>query len=141
MTRLINHVLHFFIILLHLVFSFLHIKSLPITYTYIPIESISCILLLPFDLKATLLISSVKTLRLSLPNLCCVFAINLLFFINSLWFSLGLFVFSLFILLVGLFLFQVELLLNSFCNLYIYFFFCRTIFCVFCFFISIIIVC
>ena len=44
------------------------------------IKSIDCILLSSFEIKRILLISSVKTLYLSLLNLCCVFNINWLFF-------------------------------------------------------------
>ena len=54
---------------------------------YASIESIDCILLSSFELKAILLISPVKTLCLSFLN-CCVFNINLLFLMNSLCFLL-----------------------------------------------------
>ena len=67
------------IILLHLIFSFLLAISLLVLYTYVSIISIDCILLSSFELKTTLLISSVKTLYLSLLNLCCVFNIGLFF--------------------------------------------------------------
>ena len=67
-----------FIILLHLISSVLITRSLLIPNAYVSIQSIDCILLLSFELKAILLISSVKTLCLSLLNLCCVFNINLL---------------------------------------------------------------
>ena len=60
---------------MHLVFSFLHRRSVLITCAYVSIESIDYILLSSFELKAILLISSVKTLCLSLLNLCCVFHI------------------------------------------------------------------
>ena len=50
----------------------------------VSVESIDCILLSSLELKAILLISSVKTLCLSLLNLCCIFNIDLSFFINSL---------------------------------------------------------
>ena len=50
------------------------------------IESIDCILLSSFELNAILLISSVKTLCLSLFNLCWVLNIDLLFLMNSLQF-------------------------------------------------------
>ena len=64
--------------------SFLHIRSLLVPYLYVSIESIDCILLSSFEFKAILLILSVKTLRLSLSNLCCIFNIDLSLFINSL---------------------------------------------------------
>ena len=54
----------------------------------------------------------------SLLHLCCDFQINLLLFVNSLWFPLRLFTVRLFF--VGsLFLFRVDLLLDSFYNLQI----------------------
>ena len=76
----VNRFLNRFIILLHLIRSFSLTRSF---LAYVYIESIDCILLSSFDFKAILLISSVKTLCLSLLNLCCVFRINLLFLINS----------------------------------------------------------
>ena len=75
--------LYCFIILLRLFFSFLHIKSLLVSYAHHSIKSIDPILLSSFDIKAILLISSVKTFCLSLSNLCCVFNISPLFFTNS----------------------------------------------------------
>ena len=72
-----------FIVLLHLISSFLHTKSLFIRYAYVSIEPIGVIRLLSFGLKAILLISSVKPLCLSLLNLYCVFDISLLFYMNS----------------------------------------------------------
>ena len=76
--------LHCFIISLYLISSFSLTTSLIFPYAYISIESIDCILLWSFELKASLLTSSVKTLYFSLLNLWCVFIINL-FFMNSLW--------------------------------------------------------
>ena len=76
----VNQVLYRFITLLYLISSFLLPRSLLIPYTYVSVKSINCILLSSFELKAILLISSVKTLCLSLLNLCCVFNIILLFF-------------------------------------------------------------
>ena len=70
--------------LLHLITSFSLTRSLLVPYAYVSIKSIDCILLLSFELKTILLPSSVKTLRYSLLNLCCVFNIDLLFLINSL---------------------------------------------------------
>ena len=66
-------------ILLHLISSFLHTRSLHFQYAYVSMESIDSFLLSSFELKATLLISSVKAGCLSLLNLCCVFNIILLF--------------------------------------------------------------
>ena len=60
---------HFCVVLLYLV----------IPYAYVCIESIDGILLSSFELKAILLITSVKTLCPSLLNLCCVLNIILLF--------------------------------------------------------------
>ena len=73
-----------FIIWLHL-FFFLFTRSFLIWYAYISIKLIDYIFLSSFELKAILLIFSVITLRLSLLNLSCVFNIDLLFFVNSLW--------------------------------------------------------
>ena len=114
-VAIFNHFLHCFIILLHFVFSILHIKSLLVPYAYASTESIDFILLSSFELKAISLISSVKWF-LSILNLWYVFNINLLVFMNSLRFSLKFSVLIL-LLLVSLFYFQVELLLNSFHNL------------------------
>ena len=85
----VSHFLYRFIILLHLISSLLLTKPLLVPYAYISIESIDCILLSSFKLKAILLISSVETLCLSLLNFCCIFNIDLLFFINYLLFSLN----------------------------------------------------
>ena len=65
-------------------FTFLHTRSLLISYAYVSIESIDSILLSSFEVKAIFLIFSIKTLCVSLLNLCCVFNISLLFFMNSL---------------------------------------------------------
>ena len=75
------------VILLHLIFTILHIRSLLVPYTHVSIKSIDPIHLWLFQLKEILLISSLKRLCLSLLNLCCVFNISLLFF-NSFWSSL-----------------------------------------------------
>ena len=58
-------------------------RSLLIPYAHVSIESIDHIHLLSFGLKAILLVSSVKTLCLSLLNLCSAFSINSLCFTNS----------------------------------------------------------
>ena len=77
-----------FIVLLHLFSSSLQIRSLLFPWAYVSIESIDCIILSSFELKAILIISSVKTLFFSLLNLCCVFRVILIFFMNSFWSSL-----------------------------------------------------
>ena len=96
----------FFIVTFNLFLSLT--KSLLAPYTYVSIESVDCILLSLFELKAILLISSVKTLCFSLLNICCIFDIDLSFFINSLLFSL--------ILSMPVFYSETELLLNKFYN-------------------------
>ena len=100
--------------MLHLISSFLHTRSLLVPCAYVSIESIDCIS--SFESKATLLISSVKTLHFSILNFCYVFNISLLFLMNSFLSSLRLSVSSCF-LPNGLFYFQFKLLLNSFYNL------------------------
>ena len=77
-----------FIILLHLISSFSLTRTLLVPYAYVSIKSIEWILLSSFELKGIFLISSVKTLCLSLLNICCVFNINLLFLMNTLWYFL-----------------------------------------------------
>ena len=64
--------------------SFSLTRSLLVPYAYVSIESIDCILLSSIELKAILLISSVKTLYLSLLNLYYVCNIIFLYFMNSL---------------------------------------------------------
>ena len=66
-------------VLFYYIVRFNFLKSLFIPYAYVSIESTDCILLSSLELKPILLISSVKTLCLSLLNLCCVFNISLLF--------------------------------------------------------------
>ena len=106
----VDHFLYRFIILLHHISLLSLTKFLLVPYAYVSIESIDCILLSSFELKAILLISLVKTLYLLLSNSCCVFIKKLLFFMNSLLSFLRRF------FLDDLFYFQVELLLNSFYN-------------------------
>ena len=72
-----------FVVLLYLISSFSITRILLVPYAYVPIQSTDCILLLSFEIKAMLLISSVKTLCFSLLILCCVFNIDLLFLMNS----------------------------------------------------------
>ena len=59
-----------FIILLHLISYFSLTRSYLVPYAYVSIKSTDCIVLSSFELKAILL------------NLCCIFNINLLFFMN-----------------------------------------------------------
>ena len=75
----VNHFLYSFIMLLHLISSFSLTRSSLVPYAYVSVESNDCIPLSSFELNAALLISSVKSLWISLLNLCCVFYINLLF--------------------------------------------------------------
>ena len=77
------NILYCFTVLLHLMFSFLHIRYFLVLYAYVSIESIDCILLSSIKFKVILLISLVKILYLLLLNLCCVSNISL-FFTNSL---------------------------------------------------------
>ena len=74
----------YFTILLHFLLycytSFLYTKSSHVSYARVSIELIDCILLSSFELKAILLICSVKIGCLSKSLLC--FYIDLLFFIN-----------------------------------------------------------
>ena len=86
----VNNFLYCFISLLHLISSFSLTRSLLVPYAYVSIETIDCILLSSFELKTILLISSAKTLWLSLLNYFCVCNINSLFFMNSLWLFLSL---------------------------------------------------
>ena len=74
----VKHYCIVFIILLHLVSSFFHKRSLLVPCTYASIKSIDWTLLSSSELKSILLISSVKTFCLSLLNLCCAF--NFFFF-------------------------------------------------------------
>ena len=92
----VNYFLYCFIILLHLISSFLHSKSLLIPYAHFSIELIDCILLSALPLNAILLTSSVNVICFMLLNLCWNFSINLLLLINSFWFRLRLSTTSLF---------------------------------------------
>ena len=68
-----------------LLYCYIHTRSLLAPCAFVSIESIDCILLSSFVLKAILLIYSAKTLLcFSLQNLCCVFNIILSFFMNPL---------------------------------------------------------
>ena len=126
----VNHFLYLFIILLHLISSFSLARSLIVPYAYVSIESIDCILLLSFQLKEFLLISSVKSFCLPHLKLCCISNIDL-FFINSLWFS-SILSMSILFFQHNLFYSPVKLLLNSFYNFHLSFLF-MTLFRAFCF--------
>ena len=132
----VNHFLDCFIILLHLISWFSLTKSLFVLYAWVSIESIDCILLSSFELKAIVLISSVKILCFSLLNLCCVFKIISLFFYE--FFMIFFFsncLFQFYFSLNNLFYYQGKLLLNSFWNyLNLTFLFMIHFFCVFAFF-------
>ena len=90
----IETILYCFIKLLRLISSFLRARSLPVSCANVSIELIDCILLSSFELKAILLISLLKTLCLLLLNLCCVFNISLIFFMNSIGISTSILFFS-----------------------------------------------
>ena len=122
---------------MQLVFSFLCIGSLLIPCAYVSIESIDCILLLSFELKVILLISSVKALYLLLLNLCCVYFLQIFF---VLFYLLYVNLHQLLSFLNSLFYFQFEILLSIFRNFKIKGFFYNRSFCAFRIFICIIIV-
>ena len=82
LMMLSNHL----IILLHLISFFPFTRSLIVPYASVSIKSIDCFLLSSFELNGNLLISSVRTLCLSLLNNYWVFNIDLLFLMNSLLF-------------------------------------------------------
>ena len=86
------HFLYRFIIMLHLISSLSLTKSFLVPYAYFSVELIDCILLSSFELKTILLTSSVKTLYLL--NLCCIYNLDLLFFINSLILFMSILFFS-----------------------------------------------
>ena len=115
-SKLIIFVLFYYIV----PFNLFYIPEIRLFHMHMHVsaESIDCILLSSFELKAMLLISSVKTLCFLLLNLCCVFNISLLFFMNCLLFSQKLFTLIDFFL-NGLFRFQAELFLKSVYNLQI----------------------
>ena len=64
-----NYFLHYFVILLHLVSSFSHNKTLLAPYAYVSSESIHFIILSSLALNTILLTSSVNALYFSLLNL------------------------------------------------------------------------
>ena len=79
----LNHLSYHFVTLFYLIYSFSLTRSSLIPYANVSIELIYCTLLSSFEIKAILLISSIKTLCLSLLSFCCVFNIDLRFLINS----------------------------------------------------------
>ena len=111
-----------FFILLHLITSFCFIRSFLVPYSYVSIESSDYILLSSFERKTILLISSIKTLCLSLLKLFCVFNFDLLFLINYLWFF-KYFLCWYYFFLDNVFYSQVELLLKCFYSFQIWVFF------------------
>ena len=111
----VDHFLYRFIILLHHISLLSLTKFLLVPYAYVSIESIDCILLSSFELKAILLIYSVKTLCLSLLNLCCVSNISF-YFLRILFNLFSNYLLEVYFLLNGLFYFQFALLLNSLDN-------------------------
>ena len=89
--------LYYFLYYYILISFFLHTRFLFIPYSYVSIESIDCILLPSFELKAILLISFVKKSFLSLLNPCCVFMLVIIFmnsFSSSLRLSMSILFFS-----------------------------------------------
>ena len=111
-TIKVNHFLHRFITLLYLLSSISLTRFLLLPYAYLSIESIYFIFLSSFEVKAILIVSSVKILCLSLLIFCCVFNVILLYFMNPLRpFT------SILFFLNGSFHFQFELLLSSLYNL------------------------
>ena len=113
-----KHFFYCFIILSHLISSFSFTRSFFVPYTYsflVPsIESFYCLPLSPF--QAILLISSAKTLCLSLLNLCCVF--NIIYcsyeFFMVFFFNKRNYLFKFYFFLHGLFYSQIELLIKRF---------------------------
>ena len=102
-TVLVNLVLYSLITLLHVISSFQCNFSSFVQYVYVSIEPIDCIILISLVLIEILLTSSVNTSCSSLLNLCYCFNINLLFFMNSLQFSLKVSISTLFILVYFVF--------------------------------------
>ena len=64
--------------------SFVHTRTSLVPHAYVSAESVYCILLSLFELKAILMIFSVKTLCFPFLNLCFIFNISLLFLMNFL---------------------------------------------------------
>ena len=113
-----NHFLHYFIVSLHLGFSFFHIKSFLVPYVrllfYWIDEMCSFIIV---NTNSILLTSSVYALCLLLINICYHFNINLLFLMNSSWIFFEIIYVKFLFFVVGLFPFKVELLPSNAYNL------------------------
>ena len=126
-----------FIILFRLISSFLQTRSLLVSCAYVSIESIDCILLSSFELKAILLIFKQKHYAFPLLNLCCAYNISLLFIMNSLRLSTSILFFSQWLILFSIWAaskhFTILMTIFKFS-------FYNTPFCVCCFFIFIIVV-
>ena len=84
-SKLIIFVSFYYIVTFNHFFSLT--RPLLVPYAHVSIESIDCILLSSFELRAIVLISSAKILCLSLLNICHVFNINLSFFYEFFIFS------------------------------------------------------
>ena len=110
----VNQFLYFFIILLHLISSFLLTRYFLIPYAYASMESIDCIYLSSFELKSILIIFSVKTLCHSLLNFCCVFNISFFNELFAFFCNKRHYLCQFHIILNNLFYYQVELLLKGF---------------------------
>ena len=79
----VNHFLYCFIILLHLISSFLLTRPLLVPYAYVSIESIDCFLLLSFELRA---IFFSKIITSFTAKSALRFYFDLLFLMKFLWF-------------------------------------------------------
>ena len=111
--------------MLHLISSFFHTRSLLITYSYVSMESIDCILLPLLALISISLSSSVSIFCFSRQNLCCNLNFNLLFYMSSWWFCLSFSTSILYFFLLFYFIFKVKFHLNNAYNLQIKVFFLR----------------
>ena len=117
----VNQFLHCFVILMHLVYSFLLTRSLLIAYVYVSIESVYFILLLSSELRVTLLISSVRTLCLALINLHV--SLILLVFLGILYDSFQDYLINFIFVQMIHFLFKLSCFQTVFINLKFKFFF------------------
>ena len=98
---------NYFCTVLFYCYIYYYIATSLLFYVYVSIKSIDYILLSSFELKAILLVSSMKTMSLSLLSLCCIFNIDLLFLYKC---------FDTFYVNLIFFYSQVDLFLNSFYN-------------------------
>ena len=122
------------VILIQWISSFLHTRSLLVSYTYVSIESIGSILLSPLALNTIFLISLENTLCFWFVNLCCGFSVIICYFYECFMiFSIIIYVNFIF-LRFDLIYFQVELVLKNFIIFKFKFFLYDALFCVFCFF-------